>query len=131
MKALDVQIGGNYYKNMKMQPVELFAKTRCTAFQANIWKYITRYKYKNGAEDIKKCMHYAKLAKELGCYGNLDDSKIIDAQKFCKKNKLHEITRDIVLLAAYDAYDGIIRKCEELLNEEYPESFIPCMAHDK
>lgn len=71
MKALDTQIGGNHYKNMSMQPVELFAKTRCTAFQANIWKYITRYKYKNGAEDIKKCMHYAELAIELNCNGNL------------------------------------------------------------
>lgn len=131
MKALDVQIGGNHYKNMKMQPVELFAKTRCTAFQANIWKYITRYKYKNGAEDIKKCMHYARLAKELNCNGDLDRGKKMDVQNFCEKNKLPGIIRYIVLAAGHDLYDDVIRKCEELLSEEYPESFIPCMAHNK
>lgn len=121
MKALDVQIGGSHYKNMVMQPVELFAKTRCTAFQANIWKYITRYKYKNGAEDIKKCMHYAKLAKELNCNGDLDNGKKMDVQKFCEKNELPGIVRYIVLAAGHDLYDDVIRKCEELLLQEYPE----------
>lgn len=51
-KAIDTQIGGNHYKKMPFQPVTLFAKTHCTAFQANIWKYISRYKFKNGKEDI-------------------------------------------------------------------------------
>ena len=74
-KALDNQIGGSHYKDMPFQPVELFAKTHCTAFQANIWKYISRYKTKNGKEDVEKCMHYAELAKELKCNGQLGAKK--------------------------------------------------------
>lgn len=75
-KALNNQIGGSHYKDMPFQPVELFAKTHCTAFQANIWKYISRYKTKNGKEDVEKCMHYAELAKEhLNAMANLELEK--------------------------------------------------------
>lgn len=121
MKALDVQVGGNHYKNMNMQPVELFAKTHCTAFQANIWKYITRYKYKNGAEDIEKCIHYAKLAEELKCYAVFDYPKMSTVYKFCERNNLSEEVKDIVVAAAHNRYGCVIRKCEELLCKEYPE----------
>lgn len=75
MDALKLQVGGSHYKNMPFQPVELFAKTRCTAFQSNIWKYISRYKDKNGAQDVRKCIHCAQLAIDLKCNGNLGYKK--------------------------------------------------------
>ena len=121
MEALDIQIGGNHYKNMKMQPVELFAKTCCTAFQANIWKYITRYKYKNGAEDIKKCRHYAELAMELNCNKALTYYQESIVYKFCKINHVPEDIKSIIISAAHNRYADVIDKCTSLLNKEYPE----------
>lgn len=121
MKALDTQVGGNHYKNMKVQPVQLFAKTRCTAFQANIWKYITRYKYKDGAEDIKKCMHYAELAKELNCHGRLCTLALLAVTQFCEVNSLSEHITSVVEAAAFDRYDAVIELCKDILHEEYPE----------
>lgn len=123
MKALDIQIGGSHYKGMAMQPVELFAKTRCTAFQANIWKYIARYKYKNGAEDIKKCMHYAELAIELNCNGNLGYKRMGVVNSFCTNNSefLSAAQRRIILHAGWDNYESVIKECKELLCKEYPE----------
>ncbi len=118
-KALDNQIGGNHYKDMPFQPVELFAKTKCTAFQANIWKYITRYKNKNGKEDVEKCIHYAELAKELKCNGQLGIRKIQIIQIFCQVNKLPEEVRQIVVSAGFDNYDGVIKKCKQILRREY------------
>ena len=40
------------------------------ALQANIIKYVWRYRYKNGTEDLKKAQWYlAKLIEEVeGCY---------------------------------------------------------------
>lgn len=118
-KALDNQIGGSHYKNMPFQPVELFAKTHCTAFQANIWKYISRYKAKNGKEDIEKCMHYAELAKELKCNGQLGARKIQLIQTFCQVNKLPERAKRIVISAGFDNYDDVIKECKQILRREY------------
>lgn len=119
MKAIDSQVGGNHYKNMPFQPVELFAKTHCTPFQANIWKYITRYKYKNGQQDVEKCMHYAQLAKELKCNGQLGYKKLQIVQAFCSYNKLSDRVMRIVTAAALDKYDEVVKECKSLLRKEY------------
>ena len=56
MKAIESQVGGSYYKDMAFQPIELIAALRCSFIQGCIIKYISRYKNKNGAQDIKKCI---------------------------------------------------------------------------
>ena len=66
MKAIESQVGGSHYKDMAFQPIELITTLRCSFVQGCIIKYISRYKNKNGAQDIKKCIHYAQLAIELG-----------------------------------------------------------------
>lgn len=121
MKATETQIGGYHYKNMKMQPVELFALTKCTAFQANIWKYITRYKQKNGKEDIKKAMHYAQLALEFNCNGYFDHDKIKHVIRFCEINKLPTNIITAVIFTASDYYQGVIDECKAILAKEYPD----------
>lgn len=119
MKATEKQVGGNHYSGMKMQPVELFAKTHCTAFQANIWKYIVRYKQKNGKEDVEKAKHYAQLAIELKCDGYLDKSDIKEVIQFCNMNNLPFDTISIILFAANNYYQGVIDACESLIAKEY------------
>lgn len=118
-KAIDMQVGGNHYKNMPMQPVELFAKTRCTAFQANIWKYITRYKAKNGKQDIEKCIHYAQLAKELKCCGKFNDEQMRIVGTFCKVNQVPVIVGDIIVNAGIDNYDEVIDLCKRIIDFEF------------
>ena len=63
--AIDIQVGGTHYKGLQMQPIILITKANCDFIQGNIIKYITRYKNKNGKQDIEKCIHYAQLAIEL------------------------------------------------------------------
>lgn len=63
--ALDNQVGGNHYKKMKIQPIEYIHANNLGFLEGNIVKYITRHKFKNGAEDIRKIIHYAKLILEL------------------------------------------------------------------
>ena len=119
--ALDVQVGGDHYKNKKMQPIELITKTRCTFIQGCIWIYITRYKEKNGKEDINKCIHYAQLAIELKDEGQLGYRKLDIVKTYCDVNELSTKQSSVIMLTAYDSYQRVIDVCKAILNEEYPE----------
>ena len=59
--ALEKQEGGSHYKDMIIQPVEYITANRMGFLEGNVIKYITRHQAKNGAEDIKKAIHYCEL----------------------------------------------------------------------
>ena len=63
--ALDKQVGGDHYKNLEIQPIEFIHRNDLNFCQGNIIKYATRYKSKNGVEDLKKVKHYAELLAKL------------------------------------------------------------------
>lgn len=60
----DTQIGGDHYKKMAIQPTEYIAKNGLGYIEGNIIKYISRYKSKNGLEDLKKARHYLDMLIE-------------------------------------------------------------------
>lgn len=123
MKAIENQIGGGHYKNMAFQPIELITAIRCSFIQGCIIKYISRYKYKNGAQDIKKCIHYAQLAIELGDKKKCKEEVLsMNVNKYTIKNKLTILQHKIITQAAYNKYGQVIKYCEELLQLEYPEA---------
>lgn len=118
--ALQVQVGGDHYKNHAMQPIQLITKTRCTFIQGCIWKYITRYKEKNGKEDIQKCIHYAQLAIQLNDNGQLGYRKLDIVREYCKVNNLSKEQEAVIMLTAYNSYQRVIDECKVML-EEYKE----------
>lgn len=63
--ALNVQVGGGHYKDMKIQPVEYIHANNLSFLEGNVVKYITRHKTKNKAQDIRKAIHYAQLILQL------------------------------------------------------------------
>lgn len=63
--ALDTQEGGSHYKDMKIQPVEFITANDLDFLQGNVVKYIARHKAKNGAQDVRKALHYCQLILEL------------------------------------------------------------------
>jgi hypothetical protein len=60
-QALELQVGGNHYKDMAIQPVEFITANNLGFLEGNVVKYICRHHAKNGAEDIKKAIHYCEL----------------------------------------------------------------------
>ena len=64
MKALETQIGGNHYKDMKIQPLEFIMANNLPYCEANIIKYVCRYKSKNGLQDLNKARHYLDILIE-------------------------------------------------------------------
>lgn len=73
-KATDTQVGGSHYKDFKIQPLEFTMANNLDFIQGNIVKYACRHKTKNGAEDLRKVIHYAQLALELQYGENTSES---------------------------------------------------------
>ena len=63
-KALDKQVGGDHYKDCRIQPIEYIMANELPYCEANIVKYITRWKRKGGKQDIEKVIHYAQILLE-------------------------------------------------------------------
>lgn len=123
MKAIESQVGGSHYKDMAFQPIELIAALRCSFIQGCIIKYISRHKNKNGAQDIKKCIHYAQLAIELDDKRRCNDKALsMNINKYILENKLTILQRRIITQAVYNNYIQVIQYCKELLQLEYPEN---------
>ena len=64
-KALDTQVGGSHYKDMKIQPVEFITKNNIPFLEGNVIKYICRHSFKDGKRDLEKAKHYIDLILEL------------------------------------------------------------------
>lgn len=62
---LDTQVGGGHYKDMAIQPVEFIHANGMDYLSANVIKYISRHKRKNGAEDVRKAIHYCQLILKM------------------------------------------------------------------
>jgi|TARA_R110000796_G_scaffold214800_1_gene330757 hypothetical protein len=65
MSSLDVQEGGDHYKNMAIQPVEFIAANKIQFLDGCVIKRVCRHRAKNGAEDIRKAIHELNLILEL------------------------------------------------------------------
>ena len=63
--ALDKQESGNHYKDKGIQPIVYIHANNLGFCAGNVVKYVTRYKEKNGAADIRKAIHYLELLLEL------------------------------------------------------------------
>ncbi len=65
LTPLNKQEGGQHYKDKAIQPIVYIHANRLGFCEGNVVKYITRHKEKNGAEDIRKVIHYCELLLEL------------------------------------------------------------------
>lgn len=67
-RVLQTQVGGDHYAKYPIQPIEYIHANKLDFEQGNIVKLITRFRDKNGAQDLHKIKHYADilLALEYG-----------------------------------------------------------------
>tara|TARA_R110000822_G_scaffold35007_11_gene98896 strand:- start:430 stop:654 length:225 start_codon:yes stop_codon:yes gene_type:complete len=65
MSSLDMQVGGNHYKDMAIQPVEFIMQNGIGFMEGNAIKYLSRWRSKGGVEDLKKARHYLDMLIEF------------------------------------------------------------------
>lgn len=58
------QIGGDHYSKLKIQPIDFILANKLDWCEANVVKYITRWRFKNGLDDLEKAKHYIDLLIE-------------------------------------------------------------------
>lgn len=63
--ALAVQVGGGHYKDMTIQPVEFIHANGIGYIEGSVIKYVSRWRKKNGIEDLKKARHFLDLLIEM------------------------------------------------------------------
>ena len=76
-KPLDVQIGGDHYKSLAIQPAEYCQKNNLNMLESGVIKYVTRHKVKGGIEDLKKAIHCIQLILEIDYPGSEDEYRSI------------------------------------------------------
>jgi hypothetical protein len=57
MSARDSQVGGDHYSKLAIQPLEYSMSNGLDPAQANIIKYVTRFRDKGGIVDLQKARH--------------------------------------------------------------------------
>lgn len=64
MSAFSKQVGGGHYTKMKIQPFQYSMENGLDPMQHTIIKYVTRFRDKNGIEDLEKAKHTIDLLIE-------------------------------------------------------------------
>lgn len=106
--SLNIQVGGTHYKGFSYQPVQFCADMSLNFIQGNIVKYVSRYKRKNGNEDLRKVLHYAQLGTELHPYnfcplGSVDEK----VKEFIKRNGFDCTVGEIIVAACYQDWISV------------------------
>lgn len=60
-----IQHGGNHYKSLAIQPAEYCHRNGFQFCEAEAIKYLSRFRSKNGAEDLKKAMHFCAMILDM------------------------------------------------------------------
>lgn len=64
MTPTQTQVGGSHYKDMKIQPVDYIHANGIGYMAGSVIKYVSRYKSKNGKQDLEKAIHFLQLLIE-------------------------------------------------------------------
>ena len=71
-KPSDVQIGGDHYKKLKIQPMRYSMENKLDPLQHTAIKYLTRFRDKGGVQDLEKAKHCIDMLIQFELTGNLE-----------------------------------------------------------
>ncbi len=63
--ALDKQVSGGHYKDLKIQPIEFIHANNIPFAEGCAIKYLCRWRDKGGIKDLEKAKHFIELLIEL------------------------------------------------------------------
>ena len=65
MAKPEEQVGGTHYSRWPIQPIEFIEAAELGYHAGNVVKYLTRYKFKNGLQDLRKAQWYLSRLIEV------------------------------------------------------------------
>jgi len=65
MSANDTQVGGDHYRDKKIQTWDYIVQNEIPYLEACVIKYVSRWRDKGGVEDLRKAQHYLEKLIEV------------------------------------------------------------------
>lgn len=95
-KALEVQVGGDHYKKLPIQPAQFGMANHLDPCAFSILKYVTRHRDKNGKQDLLKALHFVDLRTELVSSGHIVTFWKITPEEYCLGNSLPPLESEVI-----------------------------------
>lgn len=123
VNPLTVQYGGGHYKNLVIQPVEFCEINQLSFCQSSAIKYLTRYRLKNGFEDLSKAKHFVQLLRHMDFAEYRPVIKVasftwnITPEQYCEDNNIgHKESAAITLICRFRTKIALDR-AEKIIDE--------------
>jgi hypothetical protein len=117
-KANEIQHGGDHYKGAEFQHWDLISQNHIGYLEGCATKYASRWRKKNGVEDLKKAIHYVDKLVEVSMereYRASGQASRSDLYRFFRENKIEDESEQlaITLLCRWKCLDDLLtaRKC--------------------
>lgn len=110
MAANDSQVAGSHYKS-PIQHWDYVVANDLDYFQAQITKYVTRWKKKNKLQDLQKAKHFLEKYMELApdILAKIEDAKSSDPNEWAKSELRSEL----------NAFQSFIEQVEQHLGKSF------------
>lgn len=73
--------GPGHYKDKPIQPWDFIVSNNLGYLEGNVVKYISRWKEKNGVEDLRKAKHYIEKLIEVAMNADATGVLLVRAQR--------------------------------------------------
>jgi len=111
------EVGGSHYSDMKIEPIELINALNLNFVHGCIVKYISRYKSKNGIEDLRKALHYCSM-RGMHCCSDLYGVNAFALKCYFIINDISEEEQEIIVSALTGEFDKCGKLIEKLIDKQ-------------
>lgn len=109
MEANDRQEGGDHYKRLDYETWDFIPDLNIPFHPACAIKYVSRWRRKNGVEDLKKAVHYIEKARERDSY--MTFWNVSEQVRYMSQfNTQDRLVIDMVIHGHYDAACGELER---------------------
>lgn len=98
------QVAGTHYSSMAIQPTEFCMKNGWDFCLGAILKYLSRYRVKNGIEDLKKARHFVLIRQGYATHAEPPRCRLITMNTYIFENSIKR--EDSYALILLDEYAG-------------------------
>lgn len=115
--ANDRQVGGNHYQGREYQHWDFVTDVKLPYLLGCATKYVSRWRDKNGVQDLEKAIHYIDKAKEREVF--YKGGKMIRVRRFAAQHPDKE--KFIIRAICEGAYEDAKFAIGLLISESAPE----------
>lgn len=115
MRANEIQHGGNHYQKREYQHWDFVCDTGLHYLLACASKYVTRWRDKNGLEDLRKSLHYIQKAIERNVSGLTDMEAYDYIERFAGQHD--QLAASAISHIAWGEYYGAVDDINAMIEE--------------